>query len=883
MVLRHSRLVPALFLFLLLRAPIVFSQEALELRIEAKGSQLELRWQSELVLPSGAKIFPDYEIQRSRDLIAWERIGNIIGGGTGVSGEVLTYTFNPEGKQAFLRVFGNLGQGFAKLTGEGGAEVFGYSSRFAQEIEQIGQISPEEFANRYQTHADYLHQISWDPTTAAFWEAFNTDPIAYNESLSTGAGEPRSYDFRLNEEELAVFKKCGFVVSERLGAPTFAEVFYRLYNDDLPVFVSADAILHAWHRSYLAMLEELEEVYLSDALGQILSSMAERIPDAWDNHGDGVLSESILDADYFLAVGRSLLAGSAVPTYLRQDQRVSQTLDAISREQLEEFELFGRRRVVDFSQFKVRGYYEETERLRRYFKAMMWNGRIDLRVAGNPKEDSPRELGAAIVLHDLLDKSGRFDLWLEFDEILQAFVGWTDSMTFAQLSDLLSAAGIHSLADVHGMETLERLQSEIAKGQIGVQNIRGHYYKSPFGPGQIRLPRSFTVFGQKFVLDSWAFSKVVFDDIIWDEDGVPGVEDKVLRRIPSALDAAFAVFGNNQVVPELVSRITDHEGRKFRDGLPYQHNLAAVRNVVDSQKDSTWKDNIYMCWLAALRELSGPTTGAEYPESMRTRAWAMKTLNTQLASWTQLRHDTILYAKQSYTGGLICSYPAGFVEPRPRFWQRIKEMALHAAALIEGVTFNSTGQGASFARSQESQVGFLQHFSEVVGTLQGIAEKELVQESFTPEETAFLGDLIERQLDYIGQRLYSGWYPSIFYRRSFRADSPTFQGHGADKWDALVVDVHTDPPDLIAGDPGCVLHEGVGNLHLLMIAVDNGDDRMVYAGPVLSHYEFEVAGVSRIADSEWKDDVGAKNLPPNPDWTESYLIPGPCDVPPRYK
>jgi hypothetical protein len=78
-------------------------------------------------------------------------------------------------------------------------------------------------------------------------------------------------------------------------------------------------------------------------------------------------------------------------------------------------------------------------------------------------------------------------------------------------------------------------------------------------------------------------------------------------------------------------------------------------------------------------------------------------------------------------------------------------------------------------------------------------------------------------------------------------------------------------PDV--GDPGSVLHEGVGSVDLLMIAVDNGQDKMVYAGPVLSHYEFEMPGVSRKSDSEWQQDFEKERLPPRPDWTKSYLVP----------
>ncbi|MBW4548571.1 MAG: DUF3160 domain-containing protein [Symplocastrum torsivum CPER-KK1] len=76
------------------------------------------------------------------------------------------------------------------------------------------------------------------------------------------------------------------------------------------------------------------------------------------------------------------------------------------------------------------------------------------------------------------------------------------------------------------------------------------------------------------------------------------------------------------------------------------------------------------------------------------------------------------------------------------------------------------------------------------------------------------------------------------------------------------------------GDPGSVLHEGVGNVDLLMLAVDNGSDKMVYAGPVLSHYEFEMSGVSRKSDAEWQEDIFTGNVPPCPDWTNSYLVSG---------
>jgi hypothetical protein len=111
---------------------------------------------------------------------------------------------------------------------------------------------------------------------------------------------------------------------------------------------------------------------------------------------------------------------------------------------------------------------------------------------------------------------------------------------------------------------------------------------------------------------------------------------------------------------------------------------------MDEQTSAAWESTIYMSWLACLRELSTPTTDGKCPEAMRTRTWAMKTLNAQLASWTQLRHDTILYAKQSYTGVGQCVYPAGFVEPRVAFWQHLRATVSRAADLLTSLPYTGT-------------------------------------------------------------------------------------------------------------------------------------------------------------------------------------------------
>jgi hypothetical protein len=439
----------------------------------------------------------------------------------------------------------------------------GYGAAFQIALANIGQITPAELAAR-RPEPPYNPKFGWDPTTAKYWDqvmqatptapdpaTLPSDPFERAKLLRPKHREPW-YDFRVNADELAKFQENGFVVSERMGASSFGELFYRVYSRDLPVFISADAILQAWHRSYDAMLEELELTYLSASLSNLLAGMSSAVPAAKADYGNGPLASGLLDSDYFLAVARSLLSGQQTPSKLDQDDRVAETLRAVEAEQMQTFTLFGRNRNMDFSQFKPRGHYEMSDSLREYFRAMMWCGRIDLRIAGgldaNGPLSSPRELGSALVLNDLLNRSGKFDQWRQFDALLQTFVGRADSATFAHLDALLKEAKLSDISAIKEEKVLEKLQVDILAGRFGLQDIRGDVYVNPGGSQPIQMPRSFTVLGQRFAVDSWALSKVVYDDISWDGD-------LVQRRIPSDLDLAFSVLGNDHVVPDLVLSI----------------------------------------------------------------------------------------------------------------------------------------------------------------------------------------------------------------------------------------------------------------------------------------------------------------------------------------
>lgn len=746
------------------------------------------------------------------------------------------------------------------------ADPFGYSAAFDAELKKVGQITPKQFADRYPT-PKYLGKLSFDPTQAKFFDVLNADKIKKpaGKVINTGR-DGKDYEqitpatelpgFKLTPDELAKYKANGFVVSERLGGYSFGEVYYQVYTRNLPVYISSDSVLHAWHRTYDAMLEELELTYLIRALDAILTGMHESLPKAHDAYGAGLMKDSVRDADYFLSVARSLLAGGAlVPTKLKQDDRVKDTLAAVERLGMHSFELFGRERKMDFSQFKPRGHYETNPELRKYFKAMMWCGRTDLRISGGYDGtgtlSSARELGASVVLLDLLRRADKEEAWRKFDRCIQTFVGRTDSATFDDLARVAAVAKVKSPADLKTDADLTKLNDAVQSSDVGKQDVRGDIYVQPFH-GKYSLPRSFTVMGQKFVVDSWTTAKLVYADIEWNGEAVR-------RRVPSALDVSFAALANNHVVPNLVERI-EGGSHPHRDKKPYQHNLSAMRNVLDSLDSKAWDDTIYMQWLKTLRTLPAPAD-EKMPEVMRTREWGLKQTNTQLASWAQLRHDTILYVKQSYTMVPGCYYPAGFVEPVVPFWAQMDAMASRSASLLEQTPFPDEVKA-----TQTKQVKFLRSFATQMGKIRAVAEKQLAQKELTADEKKVLEDVMQIGHQPLGsgsQPKYTGWYPALFYRGP----------KDCVKWDALVADVHTNPTAPEHGDPGSVLHQGVGNVDMVVIAIDNGKDRVTYCGPLLSHYEFETPNAVRRTDKEWKGELLDAKAPPRPDWTRGYLVP----------
>ncbi|MCB9541611.1 MAG: DUF3160 domain-containing protein [Myxococcales bacterium] len=622
----------------------------------------------------------------------------------------------------------------------------------------------------------------------------------------------------------------GFVISKRRSFPTHGYGYVSVYMSDLPVYVTADSILYAVHRSYDDILQAIETAALAPELDRLLAGMRDNLTGAaaaaWS-------ATARAHADVFLTVALSALRGERLAPAAEGDpEAISALYDGIQAAQgMYSAEIFGARRRVDFSQFTPRGHYvaEEWEPdaiLPRYFKAMMWLGRIDLRLI-ETQDDGRRvfhrdQLEAALLLGALIDDAlrPRFD---RIDRTIGAFVGEHDYMVLAELGDLmrdLGAADAAAWPATLAASDDAAIAAAVDAGGYGSQRISSHVMVNGLGTGTMPLNQSFALLGQRYTVDSHVFSNVVYDR----------VSAEPWRMMPDPLDAAFAALGNDDALPLLEGELTTY---------PYAPALASMRHLVDAHPETYWSSSLYTLWLDALRALS-PGDEVEDPAAhglpavVGTEAWGRRVLNTQLASWAELRHDTILYAKQSYTAGAGCEYPDVYVDPYPAFYDRLHAFATLGRGLVAELDFDDANLEARIA-------AWFDNLAAVSGTLGEMAERQRDGEPHSAESVAFINDaVVERIAGCVADGL-SGWYGALFFRSESAIES-----------DPTIADVHTQPTDEGGAPVGRVLHVGTGDARMMIVTVETCMGPRAYVGPVSSYYETITENYDRLTDQRWQ-------------------------------
>jgi hypothetical protein len=635
-------------------------------------------------------------------------------------------------------------------------------------------------------------------------------------------------NYALTPYEKSLLEAHGFVVTERLSMSAMSAAFRDIYHRDLPLYISSDAILHAFHLSYDALLEDVEVTYLSTRLDSLLRRLHLGISElAVVYQEEPAMGPMLRDVDLYLTVSRALLdeTGAVTPVFSETAVPASDLLALVAGEMPAQYPLFGLfPRTIDFSQFTPRGHYTDSKLLQRYFKTLMWLGRTEFwlrapQLAGpHPDEsDIHRQVVDAALIDEAAGLSGAAQILNDIEEVLRFFVGEVDNVSLPALHGLLGEDGIASASDLLDSTTYATFCADLLTKSWAFQQINSQILMSdPLSPEHAQPAAAFLLIGQRFVIDSYVTGDVVFDKIIFEGN-------KMMRMLPSTLDVLYAL-GNDAAGQLLVPEL---------DRYHYAENLAALRYLIDSYDATFWQSALYTQWLGAIRALNPPPDRSSLPPGMQSAAWWQMKISTQLASWAQLRHDNLLYAKQSYTSTPTCSYPVVYVEPVPHFFAVVRTLADSAAARFR--EWSVDGKASPYAAH------FFETMRGTLDTLATIAAEELAGQVLSMDEDAFLHRTMNEENEGCMRR-YDGWYPRLYY------------GGFAIPSDRMVVaDVHTSPADANGNPVGWVLHAGTGPVNMaVVVAPIPGRGSVAFVGPVLSSYEVVTENFRRLTDEEWQ-------------------------------
>lgn len=679
--------------------------------------------------------------------------------------------------------------------------------------------------------------------------------------------------FDLSDDQITLLEENGFVVIPFLENDDIITTYTFLKNQDVPMFITTDTFLHLYHIQFNEILKGLEQRLFYQNILDLSYSLYTHSKNQYDSYSDPLVKQAAQDNIAFFAVALELLQNPTddatgeenIPTVSYSIPSeiadvVQSELDYINaHEGFEDSPLFSYRE--DYSQYVPRGHYTDSELLRRYFKTMMWYGRMSFLLKGgepacpscdfliNETTSNIQTIQSVLISSALpnltIEEKTLLELWNELYAITSFFVGTADDLTPIEYLDVInetfgSSFSPNTLANTTLLTQLKGKLALLRNPQIygGTGNVI--IEKPPGVPftledlnETLNKTQGLRVMGQRFIPDSYMFQQLVFPAV----DPYTGSGEKPFtmeitpggpaRVFPRGLDV-MNVLGSDQA-----ASILNQEGDTAY--TRYDTQIAKLKENFSSFNVTEWHRNLYFSWMYSLLPLL-ESYSDEYPYFMKTDAWEQKSLHTALASWTELRHDTILYAKQSYTPIKLTAIepPAtssGFIEPAVEVYQRLQALT------------NMTLKGLqSFDVLNATEENRLHALVDVLDHMIELSIKQLEGTAFSEADQRFISSIDET------------------------LENTVLGVNAKGKETTLVADVHTDT------NTEQVLEEGLGYTDIIIVAVPDSTGNLVCAaGPLLSYYEFKHQMNDRLTDESWKEMLEAGSVPERPLWTNAFL------------
>ena len=628
---------------------------------------------------------------------------------------------------------------------------------------------------------------------------------------------------RTDKRFLALLDRCNFAI-----APMGYEQLFHVYeaNDyhEMPSFITTDVYLQAFHMYFSYALKSLERNHFTPALQELLQALHAECMKL--EQQEPIKAEAGYAATYF-AIAHWLLTGKelSVPVALQPAYRAELRCLKYCEDNPSAF-LDCTDVLFPYSLFKPRGHYTHNETSRHYFRCMMW-----LQTASFCRE-TPEALWRTAVMAAALNRipAGTRQKCLKLDQALTFLMGGPDNASILEMADYMERHGLADRILAHD-ETALRQTDDWLKELFKTRNrIRPKI--------QLSCADKINFMPARYMADNEILGEMA--------DPAPNAE----RAYPKALDV-FAAFGVESAAALLDTCY--HEEKRWKD---YSATAGRMKQLFQGRAGG--EGTMYDRWLEALVTLQRPDK--DYPGLLRTPAWQIKNLNTALASWTELKHDVVLYGEQPMLaecgggGELAIPVIVGYVEPNLAFWRKLKEFIAHHRRLLTETGFADEDL-VSKANILEEQVDFCLHAT----------EKELRGDTLTQEEymnIQKLGSSIE-------------WFTLSVIEPGVAYNSLE-EVKGASRSIALVSDVFT------RNVPGCdkngVLHEATGTANVIYVLVDIGGQTFLTRGATFGYYEFVRPLGERLTDEEWQQMLRDGKAPDLPEWIRPYFLQQPPSV-----
>lgn len=694
---------------------------------------------------------------------------------------------------------------------------------------------------RFEKEDELGHELplKYTPAESAFIKKIQArEKELQTQNFKAGAGRIVNTDNIVNPFQL---ESIDPKLDEALGRYGFAIVpqkkdqLFHVYehNDyhNFPNFVTTDLYMQAFHFYFDCMTREVEENALLPAMVELSQEMYKEMRRVAASTQNNVLNQAAERNAAFYAIALATLTNKPLQAVSNEFKtQANAELKAINeaKDKTSEF-LDYTEHMYPYSLYKPRGHYTRSDALKRYFRGMMWLQSAPFKLGVND------HLAAAALMASTLAKSPRLlALYERVNQPITFLFGSPDNITMLQLNEEMVKLGFTPetlIGNGKKMQQLKKAAEAVSKQQTRIV------------PKDLNEPEYVVnLMPQRYMPDSEVLQET--------QDYATQPISK--RKCPKGLDVMAAIG-----IPA-AERILLQE---LKEQQQWSGFTPALESMKKRMKEINWDETVANKWINSLKVLCNPSPSTlnQQPYFMKTPQWEKKNLNTALASWAELKHDAILYAKQpagAECGGYGPEEPIvkGYVEPNIGYWQ----LAITLIDATEAV-FNK------YNLATEKTHDISERMREEAQFLLNVSQKELNGKKLNNEEynqIEVIGSTFENiSLDLLRQPeqeyLY-GW------------DSV----EGADRSVAVVADVFTANHSNIPLPEKCILYEAVGPAYEIYVVVEIEGLLYLTRGAVLSYREFmRSPSEGRWTDEEWQEQLKSQPRAGEPDWMQEIIVP----------